>query len=104
MKTYKDNSFWTKEKLWQLRQEIVLNSLYLHDYENTFGISEKNCCAFFDGYMSYLSELESEQRDLTKKEKEQQAKHPDIEEIFALDNDDNLWDWFYCFENCPFVD
>ena len=33
---YKDFEFWTKEKLWKLRKEICLGSLYLHDYENSF--------------------------------------------------------------------
>ncbi len=91
MKTYKNISFWTKEKLWKLRQEIVLNSLYLHDYKNTFEIPNDICCAFFDGYMSYLSELAENKGHVDK-----------IEEVFAQDSLENLWDWFYCFEDCPF--
>lgn len=43
-----------KEQLWQLRQEIVLNSLYLRDYNNSFNIDQQECCTFFDGYVESL--------------------------------------------------
>lgn len=68
---------WNKQKLWRLRQEIVLNSLYLRDYENTFGIPHYIVCDFFDGYMEYL------------------------EEINETDTPENLWSWYNCFESDP---
>ena len=45
------------EELNQLRNEIVLNSLYLSDYINSFGIDAERTCDFFDGYSEYISEL-----------------------------------------------
>lgn len=44
----------TKEELWQLRNEIVLNSLYLKDYSNLFEIPEEVCYNFFEGYVEEL--------------------------------------------------
>ena len=47
----------TKEELWDLRQEVVLNSLFIADYRNSFGISARSACDLFDGYCSFLWEL-----------------------------------------------
>ena len=44
----------TKQDLTKLRKEIVLNSLYVHDYQNSFGFADESVCSFFDGYVSYL--------------------------------------------------
>ena len=41
----------TKEQLWKLRQEIVLGSLYTHDYDNSFGIDPSAVCSFFDSFI-----------------------------------------------------
>lgn len=41
----------TKEQLWKLRQEIVLGSLYTHDYDNSFGIDPSAVCNFFDSFI-----------------------------------------------------
>ena len=41
----------TKEQLWKLRQEIVLGSLYIHDYDNSFGIDPSAVCNFFDSFI-----------------------------------------------------
>lgn len=43
-----------KNQLWQLRKEIVLGSIFLKDYSNSFDIDEKNACNFFDGYLENL--------------------------------------------------
>lgn len=76
-----------KETLWTLRKEIVLNSMYLNDYNNSFGIKKKCCALYFEGYADYLSELMKEDG------------HSD-DEYFSLlsayDNADNLWDWELC--------
>lgn len=78
----------TSEDLWTLRNEIVLNSLYVSDYENTFNLVAKCVCDFFDGYCEYLKELATEKND-----------NPTIDEIFAEDNEDNLFAWFCCFDD-----
>ena len=43
-------------QLWKLRQHIVLNSLYLEDYDNPYVISTKECYDFFMGYLDWLEE------------------------------------------------
>ena len=50
----------TKENLWKLRKEIVLNSLYLSDYENSFGVDEEDLFYFFEGYLEDLGYLMEE--------------------------------------------
>ena len=85
------DSFNAEKDLPKLRKEIVLNSLYVSDYENSFGFTPESVGDFFDGYMSFLDEIASEDVEC-----------PTIEQIFALDNDENLIDWFYCFEEFPF--
>lgn len=47
----------TKNQLWELRQEIVLNSLYLRDYYNSFGIDCNEVCGFFNGYVENLYDM-----------------------------------------------
>ena len=47
----------TKNELWQLRKEIILDSMYYSDYENTKNIDSSIILDFFDGYTSYLYEL-----------------------------------------------
>lgn len=41
----------TKEQLWKLRQEIVLGSLYINDYKNSFGIDPQAVRNFFDSFI-----------------------------------------------------
>ena len=74
----------TKEQLWKLRQEIVLNSLFLKDYNNSFGIDVKECNSFFDGYVEYLNELAEADGGVT---------HEDT--FKQYDNPTNLENWFY---------
>lgn len=57
----------TDDELIQLRSEISLNSLYLSDYKNSFGIDPEDAKNFFDGfyeYMYYLAECEMEDEDM----------------------------------------
>ena len=42
--------------LWTLRKQIILNSLFISDYRNTFGIDPHVVCDFFDSFLSYLDE------------------------------------------------
>lgn len=83
---------WTKESLWNLRKEIVFNSLYYADYRNSFGVDEHKCCDFFDGYgwqLHYLMECDGRE---------------DVGNKYWLyfdeyDNAENLWN-FYCDCSC----
>ena len=87
--SYKDFDFWNKDKLWKLRTEIILGSLYYHHYENSFGIPEKACCDFFDSFIEWCWIIESEEDNgLTKWE--------DL--VKKYDNADELWDYFYGME------
>lgn len=47
----------SKDELWQLREEITLNSVFLNDYENSKDIDVNRMYEFFNGYLDYLSEL-----------------------------------------------
>lgn len=83
----------TKEELWDLRNEIVLNSLYTSDYENTHHILPRDVQDFFDGYVEYLYELA-----------EENGENPDIQDLcMKYDNPDNLEDWYNCFEDNPLL-
>lgn len=91
-----DDKGWLKEEyLWELRQQIVLNSLYYSDYRNNFGIDEHKVCDFFDGYVSFLTELEIE------KYGKELSNTSDFFDEF--DNEENLKSWYRCFdiENNP---
>lgn len=66
-------------QLLQLREDIVLNSIFLNDYSNRFGINENECINFFDGYVDYLIE-----------------EYGDLENALDNDNLDNLINWRYC--------
>ena len=47
----------SKKDLQVLRNEIFLNSLFISDYENSFGLDLWEVNAFFDGYLDYLEDL-----------------------------------------------
>ena len=46
----------TQAQLWKLRLEIVLNSLYYSDYENSLGLDRRVVAAFFDGFLEFVEE------------------------------------------------
>lgn len=79
----------TKEELWKLRNEIVLYSCMIKDYDNSFDFYPLDICSFFDGYANYLDELAVDDG----------SKYPALE----YDNEDNLWDWFNCCEDYSWV-
>ncbi|HKM08490.1 MAG TPA: hypothetical protein VJ869_16145 [Sphaerochaeta sp.] len=83
----------TKEKLWELRQEIVLNSLYYADYENSMGYTTHSVCDFFDGYLSYIGEL---------MEEDGFGDDHFFEQLPNYNTMENLWNWYGCFETSPF--
>lgn len=80
----------TGEQLVELRKQITLNSLFISDYENTFGIPANIVCDFFDGFMSYLTELEQEKYGKTDM--------PWKEFYEEFDTEDNLVSWCQCHE------
>ena len=50
----------TKDELWEIRQGIILNSMFYHDYENEYGIKNESLYNFFESYFSYICELADE--------------------------------------------
>ena len=78
----------TQEDLWKLRKQIVLNSLFIADYENDFEFNSFDISHFMGGYYDYLQELMEEDNctDLSKYDKE-----------------DNLLSWFNCYDDLSWV-
>ena len=76
----------------QLRGEIVLNSLFTNDYNNSFGFAPKSVQSFFDGYMEYLWELAKE--DYTEDELDELDAFDSVNEY---DDVDTLFDYYW---NC----
>lgn len=92
MKKFDD---FTKEDLWALRQQIVLNSLFTADYRNNFGIDPHSVQMFFDSFISYATEIE----------KEDGFAGESINEFFdRYDNPDLLWEWYNCYEDFSWVE
>ena len=79
----------TIDELWKLRNEIVLYSVYIADYDNSFDFYPNDIAMFFDGYASYLDELQSEG-------------DPAIPAL-DYDNEENLWGWFNCYDDLSWV-
>lgn len=85
----------TREDLAKLRKDIILNSVYVEDYENSFGFSAKSMCEFFDGYVSFLDELAEEDGVVIE----------DTFEFFDMyDNTENLYSWYCCFDDFDWVE
>ena len=90
----------TKEDLQALRKEICLNSLFVSDYENSFGISAKSVCDFFDSYMSFIDEMANED-DF---KYGYQSEHSFDEFFEKYDTIDNLLEWYGCYEDFSWVE
>lgn len=85
----------TSAELAKLRSEIVLNSLYLSDYVNSFGFNPNHISTFFDGYISYLEELAKE---------DGYTEWDNIFKMFDIyDTEENLYDWFMCSDDLSWV-
>lgn len=41
----------TENEVEELQEQIVMGSLYVSDYENTFGVSPNEVCNYADGYL-----------------------------------------------------
>lgn len=79
--------------LWKLRMEIPLGSLYVRDYENSFGFTAESVCNFFDGFLDFIEEIAREERG-------NDVEWQDI--IDEYDTEDRLIEWWYCFCEFPF--
>lgn len=49
-----DNGMLKPKYLPKIRKEISLGSMYIDDYNNSFGIKPELLCDFFDEYLTYL--------------------------------------------------
>lgn len=84
----------TSAELWALRCEIVLNSIFTADYNNSFAFNASDVSHFFDGYVSFIDELAKEDgyTDL------------EITELCdKYDNEENLYSWFNCYDDFDWV-
>lgn len=45
----------SKKQFYNLRKQIILNSLFLRDYDNDMYITPRNVCAFMDGAVEYIN-------------------------------------------------
>lgn len=81
-----------KETLWKLRQEIVLGSIYYHDYDNSFGFTANSVCDFFDGYLEELwyRGFEAYDEEVT------------FENAMEFDTADDLEEWYESLEDFQF--
>lgn len=78
----------------KLRGEIVLNSLYLSDYENSLGIDPQNVYDFFEGY------LESEMIDYCETHPKATARQQDNHFEKIIDKNDlrAMYDYYMSIE------
>lgn len=83
MKAFKDLS---RDELWDIRTQICLNSIYVADYQNSYGYDAKCLSDFFDGYAEHL-EREFER----------------VGKGVSIDNADNLWEYFCSIEDWSWV-
>ena len=81
----------TSAELLQLRKEIILNSILVYDYTNSFGFNPWDICSFFDGYVSYLNELARADG------------YEDIDYLTKYDTEENLYSWFLCYDDLSWV-
>ncbi len=117
-KDYFDENGWLKQEfLWKLRQEIVLGSIYVADYRNSFGINEHKVCDFFTSFWdSFCEELAKEDglREEAERLAEKRIKeNPNLrtpylkEDIYydlsvkKYDNEETLLNWYGCFDDNP---
>ena len=77
-------------QLWRLRKDICLNSLFLFDYNNRYGIPVKEAYDFFTAYLDFLEEL--------MKEEIPNYNPKDFWGYIDLfDNRHNLLEWYDCW-------
>ena len=89
-----------REDLAKLRSEIVLNSIFYTDYNNSFGINIHDAAAFFDGYYDFIWEMAYEKAE----EEGEGTSHLTHEYVMEnFDNTDTLEEWYYCHDDFSWV-
>ena len=92
---YKRLENFTSAELWALRKKVVVNSVYLADFANNYGISEVSLSNFFEGYYDYMRELAELQYG------------KGVEDYLVykvFDVEDTLYGWFNCFDDFDWVE
>jgi len=94
-KLYECNEKYAKQKLWNIRKDITLDSIWFCDYENRYGYSPYVMYQFFDGFLDYIDELMKENG---------QNIHEDyfFHWLPLYDNKETLWRWYCCFDEIDF--
>lgn len=121
-KDYFNENGWLKDEyLWPLRQQIILGSLLVSDYENSFGIKPEKVCEFFTSFWdSYCEELAKEDglwEQAVELAKKRLINEPDASEFKRqsyqqaaylnlqyekYDNKETLLQWYGCYDGeCP---
>lgn len=83
-------------KLWNLRKEVAVGSVYTDDYKNSYSIAAESMASFFDGYVDFMFELANEE-------------HPRMNKITFdwvmahYDNMKTLWQWYCCSDDLSWV-
>ena len=87
----------TKDELQKLRNEIVIGSIYLSDYDNSFGIENKYVMDLFDSYVEDTWEKILEYRNDYFADKSELSD----EELFKseIENIDSMYDYYTSIEN-----
>ena len=83
----------TSAELSQLRKEVILNSVFIYDYSNSFGFNPWDIGSFFDGYVSYLEELAEEDG----------FEGVGLCFLEKYDTEENLYSWFLCYDDLSWV-
>lgn len=118
---FDENGWFKPEYLWQLRQEIMLGSLYVSDYNNSFGIKPEKVCDFFTSFWDSYCEERAKGDNLWEQAvvlaKERLSSEPDTSEYKIecyqndaylelqrkkYDNEETLLEWYGGFDGeCP---
>ena len=93
MKRFED---FTKEDLWALRNEVVVNSIFDSDYHNSFGLDTHSVCDFFDGWLDFIEELMVE-------DGYKDAACRFFDYFVEYDNADTLVQWYNCYDDLSWM-
>ncbi len=81
----------TEKELTKLRSQIVLNSLFMSDYENDIGVNPENVQNFFDSYGEYMRE----------NAKEMGIEDNHLDEISDYDTPESIYEYYCSYEDDP---
>lgn len=77
-------------QLWFLRKDIIINSIYLNDYINRYGVTPSEVYNFFMGWLDFLEEII--------KEDNPNYKDDLFWKLFPkYDTPKNLLNWWFCW-------